>query len=161
MLHELGHSLVGIRYGFPIDSITLWLFGGIAQLTDQSQDWRQEFNIAIAGPAVSVVLGLVSYVVMIILPIQFDAARFIFGYLAVMNTALAAFNMLPGFPMDGGRVLRALLTRNRLFTKATQIAAEVGKGFAVVLGVVGLILFNIFYIGLAFFIYIGAAGEAQ
>lgn len=161
VLHELGHSLMAIRYDVPIDSITLWLFGGIAQLTDQPTDWRQEFTIAIAGPAVSVGIGLGAYAVMVVLPVQFDAPRFVFGYLAVMNIALAAFNMLPGFPMDGGRVLRALLSRNRPFTKATQIAAEVGKGFAVILGLVGLLMLNIFYIGLAFFIYIGAVGEAQ
>lgn len=161
VLHELGHSLVAIRYGFPIDSITLWIFGGIAQLTEMPEDWRQELNIAIAGPIVSIALGVLCYIGYLIIPIGLDAARFVVGYLALMNIALAAFNLLPGFPMDGGRVLRALLARTRPYAQATKIAAEVGKGFALLLGLFGLIGFNIILIGIAFFIYIGAAGEAQ
>jgi Zn-dependent protease/CBS domain-containing protein len=161
VLHELGHSLVAIRYGFPIDSITLWILGGIAQLTDQPEDWRQELFIALAGPAVSVAVGVLSYVVLVVLPTSLDFARFVFGYLALMNVALAAFNMLPGFPMDGGRVLRALLARNRPFARATQLAAEVGKGFALLLGLFGLFGGQILLILIAFFIYIGASGEAQ
>jgi CBS domain-containing protein len=79
-----------------------------------------------------------------------------------MNVALAVFNLLPGFPMDGGRVLRALLARTRPYARATQIAAEVGKGFAIMLGLFGLLAtFNPFLIALAFFIYIGASSEAQ
>ncbi|MFC7075039.1 CBS domain-containing protein [Haloarcula halophila] len=166
VLHELGHSLVAMRYGFPIDSITLWLFGGIAQLTEMPDDWKQELAIAVAGPVVSVLLGVLSYAAFAVLPATeltlLQSARFVLAYLAVMNLALAAFNMLPGFPMDGGRVLRALLARNRSYARATEIAAEVGKVFAIFLGLFGLfVLGNIFLAGLAFFIYIGAAGEAR
>ncbi|EMA14570.1 CBS domain-containing protein [Haloarcula marismortui] len=166
VLHELGHSLVAIRYGFPIDSITLWLFGGIAQLSEMPEDWKQELVIAIAGPIVSIAVGAVCYVAFQILPsgaaTAIESARFILGYLALMNIALAAFNMLPGFPMDGGRVLRALLARRRSYARATTIAAEVGKIFAVFLGLFGIfVLGNIFLAGLAFFIYIGAAGESR
>ncbi|SFR87818.1 Zn-dependent protease (includes SpoIVFB) [Halomicrobium zhouii] len=166
VLHELGHSLVARRYGYPIDSITLWLFGGIAQLTEMPEDWRQELTIAIAGPIVSVVLGVLSYVAFVVVPgsaeTGFQAARFVLGYLALMNVALAAFNLLPGFPMDGGRVLRALLARNRPFARATELAAEVGKWFAILLGLFGLIPpFNPLLIGLAFFIYIGAESESR
>ncbi|PSP57105.1 metalloprotease [Halobacteriales archaeon QS_1_67_19] len=161
VLHELGHSLVAMRYGFPIDSITLWIFGGIAHLTDQPEDWKQEFAIAIAGPVVSIALGVLSWVALIAVPSGLPTVRFVFGYLALMNIALAAFNMLPGFPMDGGRVLRALLARNRPFADATQTAAEVGKVFAVLLGLFGLFQFNLILIGIAFFIYIGATSEAQ
>ncbi|WP_135303444.1 site-2 protease family protein [Haloarcula amylovorans] len=166
VLHELGHSLVALRYGYPIDSITLWLFGGIAQLTEMPEDWKQELAIAIAGPIVSVVLGVLSYVAFVVLPgaqsTAIESARFVFAYLALMNVALAIFNMLPGFPMDGGRVLRALLARTRSYARATQIAAEVGKVFAVLLGLFGLfVVGNIFLAGLAFFIYIGAAGESR
>ena len=166
VLHELGHSLVAIRYGFPIDSITLWLFGGVVQLTEMPEDWKQELAIAVAGPVVSVALGAASYVVFVVLPGTaspvVESARFVFAYLALMNVALAAFNMLPGFPMDGGRVLRALLARTRTYARATRIAAEVGKVFAILLGLFGLfVLGNIFLAGLAFFIYIGAAGEAR
>ncbi|WP_115863234.1 CBS domain-containing protein [Halorussus litoreus] len=161
VLHELGHSLVAMRYGFPIDSITLWLFGGIARLTDQPEDWRQEFFIALAGPAVSIALGVVSALAFVAIPAGLPTVRFVFGYLALMNLALAAFNLLPGFPMDGGRVLRALLARNRSFASATSTAAEVGKVFAVLLGLFGLFNGGIVLIGIAFFIYIGATSEAQ
>jgi len=166
VLHELGHSVVAIRYGFPIDSITLWLFGGVAQLTEMPEDWKQELAIAVAGPIVSVALGVLSYAAFVVLPgtesTIVESARFVFAYLALMNVALAIFNMLPGFPMDGGRVLRALLARNRPYARATKIAAEVGKVFAIMLGLFGLFVAgNIFLAGLAFFIYIGAAGEAR
>ncbi|MBX0295889.1 site-2 protease family protein [Haloarcula nitratireducens] len=166
ILHELGHSLVALRYGYPIDSITLWLFGGIAQLTEMPEDWKQELAIAVAGPAVSVVLGVLSYVAFAVLPgaqsAVIEGARFVFAYLALMNVALAVFNMLPGFPMDGGRVLRALLARTRSYARATQIAAEVGKAFAVMLGLFGLFVANnLLLAGLAFFIYIGAQGESR
>ncbi len=160
VLHELGHSVVAMRYGFPIDSITLWILGGVAQLTDQPEDWRQELFIAIAGPVVSIALGVVSWVALVLIPASLPAARFVFGYLALMNFALAAFNLLPGFPMDGGRVLRALLARTRPFARATKIAAEVGKVFAVLLAIVGL-FGNWILIAIAFFIYVGASGESQ
>jgi len=166
VLHELGHSVVAIRFGFPIDSITLWLFGGIAQLTEMPENWKQELAIAIAGPVVSVAIGALSYAAFLVLPgtqsVVVESARFVLVYLALMNVALAAFNMLPGFPMDGGRVLRALLATTFSYARATKIAAEIGKVFAVLLGLFGLFVANnIFLAGLAFFIYIGAAGESR
>jgi Zn-dependent protease/CBS domain-containing protein len=159
LLHEFGHSLVAMRYGYEIDSITLWLFGGVARFTELPEDWKQEFTIAIAGPIVSVILGVLSYLAFVAVPLG-DPARFVLGYLALTNVALAVFNMLPGFPMDGGRVLRALLARNRPHARATQIAAEVGKVFAFLLGLFGLFA-NLFLVALAFFIYMGASSEAQ
>jgi len=165
VLHELGHSLVAIRYGYPISSITLWIFGGIAQLEEMPEDWKHELLIALAGPIVSVGLGVVSLLLFLAVPASTDtavaAATFLFGYLALMNVALAIFNMLPGFPMDGGRVLRALLARRRPYARATKIAAEVGKFFAIVLGLLALFAFNLFLVAIAFFIYVGAASEAQ
>lgn len=166
VLHELGHSVVAMRYGVAIDSITLWLFGGIAQLEEFPEDWRHELTIAIAGPIVSVGLGVLSYLAFLLIPpsdaLAVEGARFLFGYLAAMNVALAVFNMLPGFPMDGGRVLRALLVRSRPYAQATKLAADVGKVFAILLGLFGLFaVFNPFLIALAFFIYIGAASESQ
>ena len=162
VLHELGHSLTAQRYGFPIDSITLWLFGGIAALSDMPEDWKQEFNIAIAGPIVSVLVGVGSYALFLVTPPELDGARFVLGYLALLNVALAAFNMLPAFPMDGGRILRAFLARSKPYAKATQQAAGVGKFFAVVMGLFGLIPpINIILIGVAFFVYIAASSEAQ
>ncbi len=161
LLHELGHSVVAIRYGFPIDSITLWLLGGVAQLSEQPTNWRQELAIAIAGPIVSVGLGVGFYALVLAVPATLETVQFLFAYLAVINVVLAAFNMLPGFPMDGGRVLRAILGRNRPFAVATAQAAQVGKLFALLLGLFGLLAFNIFLIAIAFFIYIAATGEAR
>ncbi|AGB36062.1 site-2 protease family protein [Natronococcus occultus] len=161
VLHELGHSLTAQRYGFPIDSITLWLFGGIAALSEMPEDWRQEFNIAIAGPIVSVLVGVGSYVLFVLTPEAFGEARFVLGYLAVLNVALAIFNMIPAFPMDGGRILRALLARGRSYAQATQQAASIGKMFAIAMGLFGLVAFNIILIGVAFFVYIAASSEAQ
>ncbi|MFC7129965.1 M50 family metallopeptidase [Haloferax chudinovii] len=160
LLHEFGHSLVAMRYGYEIESITLWLFGGVARFKEIPEDWKQEFTIAVAGPLVSVAIGVVSYAGFLLLPASQAPAQFVLGYLALVNVSLAVFNMLPGFPMDGGRVLRALLARNRPHAKATQMAAEVGKVFAFLLGLFGL-FFNLFLVALAFFIYMGASSEAQ
>ncbi|MFB6172625.1 MAG: CBS domain-containing protein [Haloarculaceae archaeon] len=166
VLHELGHSLVAMRFGYPIASITLWLFGGVAQFSEMPEDWRQELSIAVAGPAVSVLLGVASYLAFLAVPatggLALASVKFLFGYLALMNVVLAGFNLLPGFPMDGGRVLRALLARSRPYAQATQIAAEVGKLFAFVLGIFGLFGGGgLFLVAIAFFIYIGASSEAQ
>jgi Zn-dependent protease/CBS domain-containing protein len=169
ILHELGHSLVARRFGFQIESITLWLFGGIANLEEMPEDWRQELQIAVAGPIVSLLVGGVAFLALVGLTripgsesVAVQSARFVVGYLAILNIALAGFNMLPGFPMDGGRVLRALLARRRTYARATEIAAEVGKLFAIALGLFGLfVLGNIFLAGLAFFIYIGAESESK
>lgn len=161
VLHELGHSVVALRYGIPIESITLWFLGGVARLTEMPEDWKQELSVAIAGPIVSIALGVVSYGAFLVVPESLDTARFLLSYLAAMNLALAGFNLLPGFPMDGGRVLRALLARNRPYAQATQSAAMVGQFFALLLGLIGLFSVNVFWIAIAFFIYIGASSEAQ
>jgi Zn-dependent protease/CBS domain-containing protein len=165
LLHELGHSLVARRYEVPIESITLWLLGGVAQMAEIPEDWRKEFTIAIAGPLVSVGVGAAAYGLLLVVPsggVFLEATRFTLAYLSVMNVTLAAFNMLPGFPMDGGRILRALLARTRPHATATQQAARVGQLFAVLLGVVGLLAgFQILLIVLAGFIYLAAASEAS
>jgi Zn-dependent protease len=162
LLHEFGHSLVAMRYGYEIESITLWLFGGVANFKEMPEDWKQELLIAVAGPAVSVLLGVLSYVAFVALPPTLAAVRFVLAYLALTNVVLAVFNLLPGFPMDGGRVLRALLARTRPHARATRMAAEVGKVFAILLGLFGVfVTFNLFLVALAFFIYMGASSEAQ
>ena len=161
VLHELGHSLTAQRYGYPIDSITLWLLGGIAALSEMPENWKQEFGIAIAGPIVSVLVGIGSYGLFLVTPESLAGARFIFAYLAILNIALAIFNMLPAFPMDGGRILRALLARNQPYAKATRQAATVGKGFAVLMGLFGLFAWNPILIAVALFVYIAASGESQ
>jgi CBS domain-containing protein len=124
------------------------------------EDWKQEFTIAVAGPIVSVGVGVLAYLGFLAVPADLPTVQFVLAYLALTNVALAVFNMLPGFPMDGGRVLRALLARKRTHARATQLAAEVGKLFAIVLAVVGIFA-NLFLVALAFFIYIGASSEAQ
>lgn len=160
LLHEFGHSLTAMHYGYKIEAITLWLFGGVASFEEMPEDWKQEFTVAIMGPAVSVALGVIAYAVLVTVTLP-PTAAFVVGYLALMNLVLAAFNLLPGFPMDGGRVLRALLARKRPHARATQIAAEVGKVFAFLLGLFGLFGGNWLTVGLAFFIYIAASSESQ
>jgi Zn-dependent protease/predicted transcriptional regulator len=161
LLHEFGHSIVAMRYGYEIESITLWLLGGLASFSEFPENWKHEFWIAIAGPVVSVGVGAVCYVVFALAPVGSDAVLFVFSYLALLNVVLAGFNMLPAFPMDGGRVLRALLARNQPHAQATQRAAAVGKAFAFIMGLIGLFNFQLLLIVLAFFIYMAASGEAQ
>ncbi|WP_281194984.1 CBS domain-containing protein [Halorubrum sp. F4] len=161
LLHEFGHSLVAMRYGYEIESITLWLLGGLASFTEFPEDWKHEFWIAVAGPIVSLAVGAVCYGVFVLAPAGSNALLFVFSYLAVLNVVLAGFNMLPAFPMDGGRVLRALLARSQPHAQATQRAASVGKVFAFLMGVFGLLTFQLLLIVLAFFIYMAASGEAQ
>lgn len=170
LLHELGHSLVARHYGHPISSITLWLFGGLVRMRAHPQEWQQELSVAVAGPLVSVGLGVgllgVFRALSVLVPPGGDPVSitivFLVGYLGVTNLGLAAFNLLPGFPMDGGRILRAVLSINRPYPRATHIATEIGKLFAVGLGLVGLFVgFNVFLVAIAFFIYLGATSEAQ
>ena len=161
LLHEFGHSLVAMRYGYKIESITLWLLGGLASFKEFPEDWKHEFWIAIAGPLVSVAVGVACYGVVLVAAGGSNAVLFVFGYLALLNVVLAVFNMLPAFPMDGGRVLRALLARNQPHAQATQRAASVGKVFAFLMGIIGLFSFQLLLIVLAFFVYIAASGEAQ
>ncbi|USZ70600.1 CBS domain-containing protein [Natronosalvus halobius] len=161
VLHELGHSLTAQHFGFPIESITLWLLGGLAALSEMPEDWRQELAIAIAGPIVSVLVGFASYGLFTVTPASLDGVRFVLGYLAVLNVGLAIFNMVPAFPMDGGRVLRALLARNQPYARATQQAASVGKLFAVLMALFGVLTFRVLLIAVAFFVYIAASGESR
>jgi len=160
LVHELGHALVARRYGLETESITLWFLGGLAQFRTFPKEWHREFAIAVAGPIVSVALGIAFYLSVLVAP-PTPALVFVFGYLAILNVALAVFNMLPGFPMDGGRVLRALLSRNRSRVEATRIAAGVGKAFALLLGVAGILTLSIFWVAIAFFIYLAATSEAK
>ena len=161
LLHEFGHSIVAMRYGYEIESITLWLLGGLANFAEFPEDWKHEFWIAVAGPIVSVAVGVACYGVFAFAPTGADAVLFVFGYLALLNIVLAGFNMLPAFPMDGGRVLRALLARSQPHAQATQRAAAIGKMFAFLMGLFGLFTFQLLLIVLALFIYMAASGEAQ
>jgi Zn-dependent protease/CBS domain-containing protein len=160
-LHELGHSWVALRYGIEIESITLWILGGIASLKTVPREWNREFWIAVAGPATSVLVAAVCYVGVLVVPGSLTVPRFVVGWLAITNVTLAVFNLLPAFPMDGGRVLRALLARSRPYASATRIAGRVGVAFAFLFAIVGVLNFQIILILLAFFIYGAATTESR
>jgi Zn-dependent protease/CBS domain-containing protein len=160
-LHELGHSWVALRYDIEIESITLWILGGIASLKTFPKEWNREFWIAIAGPITSVLVAAVCYTGIHIAPNSLQVTRFVVGWLVITNVALAAFNLLPAFPMDGGRVFRALLARSRPYGTATRIASRVGIIFAFLFAIVGVLNFQIILLLLAFFIYGAATTESR
>ncbi|MFB6218802.1 MAG: site-2 protease family protein [Halobacteriaceae archaeon] len=160
-VHELGHSWVALRYGLEIESITLWILGGLAALSEVPREWDRELTIAAAGPLVSVVLGGVLWGATLATPASLAPLRFVLGWLAVTNVGLAAFNLLPAFPMDGGRILRALLARSRPYASATRIAGRVGVVFAVLFAVVGVLQFSPLLLLLALFVYGAATTESR
>ena len=166
LVHELAHSIVARRKGIKINSITLMIFGGIASMDEGVPDPKAELPMALVGPLTSLLVGLVLVSIMYAIPVFVSTASsagalvFIFGYLGLLNIILFAFNLLPAFPMDGGRVLRAWLAKRMPLHRATKIAADVGKGFAIVFGLIGLFFFNPFLILIALFIYIGASSES-
>ena len=160
LLHELGHSWTARRYDITITSITLWIFGGLARMEDLPEDWDVEFYVALAGPAMSVLVGVGCYALLFVVPPE-PALLFLVGWLAVINLTLAAFNMLPAVPMDGGRVLRALLARERPYAEATRTAAAVGKGMAVLLAVVAILLRAPLMLLVAMFVYVAAGAESR
>ncbi len=158
-LHELAHSFVAQSQGIEIVDITLMLLGGVAQMDDEGGDPRDEVWIALAGPALSLVLGVLLLLMQPVSGIS-DVSLIIY-YLGYMNVFLALFNLLPAFPSDGGRVLRSLLARRMSTLRATAIAANVGKVFAFLFAAVGLMTGQLFIILIALFIYIGASQEHQ
>jgi Zn-dependent protease len=166
LVHELAHSLVAKAKGIKMQSITLLMFGGIAQMDEGTPSPRTELPMALAGPVMSLIFGLVCCGLVYVVPEMTPDPTlqgvliFIFGYLGVLNVILFAFNLIPAFPMDGGRVLRAVLATRMPLDRATGIAANVGKIFAVIFGIIGLVLLSPFLILIALFIYIGASMES-
>ena len=162
LLHELGHSYVAKKYGIVVKSITLIIFGGIASMEEIPPDPRIESKVAIAGPSVSLTIGLVFYFIYGLLEfVALDIMSISIGMLAFYNVILCGFNLLPAFPMDGGRLLRSWLAKRMSYIDATHKAVLVGKIFALMMGVFGLFYGDFWFILIAFFVYIGASEEEK
>ena len=164
VLHEFGHSLTARRYGIRTRSITLLPIGGVASLEKMPDDPRQEINVAIAGPTVNFVIATLLYLYLDFrnIPITEEELSLTGGSflyrLMIVNVFIGGFNLLPAFPMDGGRILRAALALRMDHAKATQKAASVGQLLAVGMGFLG-IMYNPFLLFIAIFIWFGASIE--
>jgi stage IV sporulation protein FB len=191
VLHELGHSFQALQYKVKVRNITLLPIGGVAQMENIPEKPGQELAISLAGPAVNfAIAGLLAPFALWVLGSQIAAHlgqpayllsdtgqrvlswvldglfygtdwKALIFYLLSMNVSLGAFNLIPAFPMDGGRVLRALLALRLDYLRATRVAVNVGRGLAVLLGVAGLILFQFPLVLIAVFIYAGGGYERQ
>jgi len=162
VLHEFGHAFAAKAFGINTPDITLLPIGGVARLERMPEEPLQELVIAVAGPMVNVVIALGLFVAggsqAFFNPSTIEGGSLV-AQLMTINILLLLFNLLPAFPMDGGRVLRALLATRMTYARATQVAALIGQGFAFAFGFIGL-LFNPFLIFIALFVYIGASQEA-
>jgi stage IV sporulation protein FB len=165
LLHEFGHVFAARRYGVQTPDITLLPIGGVARLERIPEEPLQELVVALAGPAVNVVIAALLFLALggIPSPESMDVQNPGLGLLnrlAAVNVFLAVFNLIPAFPMDGGRVLRALLAYRLGYARGTQIAASVGQFMAFALGLLGL-FGNPILVFIAIFVYLGAASEAH
>lgn len=177
LLHELGHSYVAKKAGVNIQGITLFLFGGVSSMEEIPRNPRTELKMALAGPLVSLVIGFIliigvlmvngaavgeflsAFVQNLMIGIKDPYIR-LFWVIGIINVILFFFNILPAFPMDGGRVLRAWLAGRMPYIQATRTAAGIGKMFAIVMGIFGIFV-SIWLLLIAFFIYIGASEEEK
>jgi Zn-dependent protease/CBS domain-containing protein len=171
VLHEYGHSLVAQRLGIEIQDITVLPIGGVARLKSLPTRPWDEVKIAIAGPLVNVVLAPIFFAIALLLGASpLDIANIlqggnslgqIFAYLGFINVALVVFNLIPAFPLDGGRVLRGLLATRLGAVRATDVSAAIGQLFAVAFFLIGLLGGNFLLALVAVFIFFGATGESQ
>ncbi|MCB9905806.1 MAG: site-2 protease family protein [Planctomycetes bacterium] len=158
LLHELGHSLVAKSYGLQVIDITFWPLGGMARMSRIPEDTKIEATIALAGPAVNLLLALVT------MPVLAFAGDSSIGQLAwifvLMNLTLGGFNLLPAFPMDGGRVLRALLARDGDWLRATERAVRIGRWVALAMAILGFSPYGSFMlVFIAGFVWISGQKE--
>jgi len=166
VLHEFGHALMAARYGIQTKDITLLPIGGVARLERMPDDPRQELWVALAGPAVNVVIAAAIWLVLLVTRggpnltnTNMETGSF-FDRIFMVNIFLVLFNMLPAFPMDGGRVVRALLATQMEYTRATRIAAHLGQSMALLFGLLGF-LYSPMLMFVALFVWIGASQEAN
>ena len=166
VLHELGHALAAKKYGIRTQDIILLPIGGVARLEKMPNQPIQELWVALAGPAVNVViaalLAVYLWITNTLIPdnqLTMTTAAFIERIMGI-NIFLVLFNMIPAFPMDGGRVLRALLATRLAYIKATKVSANLGQGIALLFGVIGL-FYNPILLFIAFFVWMGAAQETR
>lgn len=158
VLHELGHALMARRYGIRTRDIVLLPIGGVARLQRMPEKPEQEIAIALAGPAVNVAIVLVLFVALWVFQGGASIDGGVLDTLLLVNIVMIAFNLIPAFPMDGGRVLRALLALHMPYARATAIAAGVGQAFALLFAVVGL-FWNHMLVFVALFVFLAASEE--
>ena len=165
VLHEFGHILTARRFGVRTPDVTLLPIGGVARLERIPEQPRQELLIALAGPAVNFVIAGLLLLILGGFPTHIDISftdlgSNLIGHLAYINLGLGLFNLIPAFPMDGGRALRALLSARFGYAQGTRIAAQIGQGLAVALGIFALFSGHVLLAVIALFVYITAGAEA-